>query len=82
MRLKKRSIEEIELQRAAEMIDLFWLVGWRKIAAHLGCSVRTAQRYHKEGCMPVKRAEGMQVRALAQEITIWLMEYSKLARKK
>jgi hypothetical protein len=47
---------------------------WKEIARHLGVSVRTAQNWERERRLPVRRIAGEkpQVRALADELDIWL----------
>lgn len=50
------------------------LNSWKEIAAHLRCSVRTAQRLEQEG-MPVRRPAGHSrsaVIAFSDEIDTWL----------
>ena len=52
------------------------LVGWKAIAAHLGVSVRTAQRYERTLSLPVTRVthagRGEEVQALSEAIDTWL----------
>ncbi len=62
-------------------MDIEWLIGWKAIARHLGCCVRTAKTYYYEGHMPVRRPAGMRVRALKYTLDIWLETYSRLADK-
>jgi len=35
-----------------------WIVGWQKIAAYIGKTVKTAKRYHKLYGMPARRDPG------------------------
>lgn len=46
---------------------------WKEIAHHLNVSVRTAQNWERERCLPVRRITGEkpQVRALADELDVW-----------
>lgn len=51
------------------------LVGWKRIAAHLGCSERTARRWEKEEDLPVHRqqhASQSTVFAHAIELDTWI----------
>ncbi|MEL6862104.1 MAG: hypothetical protein AAGL11_09715 [Pseudomonadota bacterium] len=51
------------------------LVGWKRIAAHLGCSERTARRWETEVALPVHRqqhASKSTVYALSEELDAWL----------
>ena len=51
------------------------LDSWKEIAAHLGRTVRTAQRYEKEGGLPVHRESGgshERVFAFTEELDRWL----------
>lgn len=51
------------------------LVGWKRIAAHLGCSERTARRWEKEEDLPVHRqqhASQSTVFAHAPELDRWI----------
>ena len=50
-------------------------MGWKRIAAHLGCSERTARRWEKEEDLPVHRqhhASQSTVFAQVQELDTWL----------
>lgn len=55
------------------------LFGWKEIAKHLHCCVRTAKTYHYEGKMPVIRGNGMGVRAIVSELDCWIEMYYKKA---
>ena len=61
-----------------------WLNGWKEIADFLGCSTRTAKKYHYQYNMPVYRKMGP-VRALKSEINEWIKKidekFTKIARK-
>lgn len=52
------------------------LVGWKAIAAHLGVSVRTAQRWERTLSLPVSRdvqaTRGDEVHAHAEDVDRWL----------
>lgn len=62
---------ELHLQSSAEPR----LVGWKRIAAHLSCSERTARRWETEERLPVHRqqhASKSTVFALPSELDAWL----------
>ena len=51
------------------------LVGWKRIAAHLGCSERTARRWEREEGLPIHRqqhAAKSTVYARPEELQTWL----------
>ncbi len=51
------------------------LHGWKEIAAHLGCGVRTVQRWELELGLPIRRPRGKQpsnVFAVADELDAWM----------
>lgn len=53
----------------ADLLD-----GWKAIAAHIGKSVRTAQRYHRDLSLPVHHRRGLEnegVFALRRELDAW-----------
>jgi len=49
------------------------LVGWDEIAAYLKVSVKTAQRWEKDGHMPIVRLFCGSVRASRKEIKYWIV---------
>jgi phage terminase Nu1 subunit (DNA packaging protein) len=56
------------------------LNSWKEIASHLGCSVRTAQRFEQDG-MPVRRPAGHSrsaVVAFPEEIDTWMASQSSV----
>jgi len=58
------------------------LDSWKAIAAHLGRTVRTIQRWERSAGLPIRRlqhAEGASVYALLPELDRWWSERSKLA---
>ncbi|MFZ0392985.1 MAG: hypothetical protein WCF17_19510 [Terracidiphilus sp.] len=55
--------------------NLSVLAGWKGIAAHFGCNVRTVRRYEQERGLPVHRAPGKKggtVFAYSSELDAWL----------
>ena len=58
-----------------------WLVGWQKIAAYIGKTVKTAKRYHKLYGMPVRRDPGSTAVALEYELDRWLIEFDDLVKR-
>lgn len=48
-----------------------WLTGWKEIATYIGCSIRTAKRYHYDHNMPVHRKLG-KPRATKIQLDEWL----------
>jgi PAS domain S-box-containing protein len=76
-------VRERTVPREGEVTsDPIWLYGWEAIAAHLHCCARTARRYYDEREMPVKRPQGMSVRALKLEIDAWMRKCMELAGKR
>ncbi len=76
--LRARSLvpeEAIEPRReeAEEMADPNLLRGWAAIAAHLGVSEDTAQRWTRDEALPVKRLVGM-VEATRADLDRWRAE--------
>ncbi|MEO1594776.1 MAG: hypothetical protein AAFS02_05970 [Pseudomonadota bacterium] len=56
------------------------LVGWKRIAAHLGCSERTARRWEREEDLPVHRQQHEKrstVYAVATELDAWFTSRSQ-----
>ena len=58
------------------------LYGWKEIAKHLGCCVRTAKNYHYNGKMPLIRCSQMGIRAFKGELDLWIKKYAGYARVK
>jgi len=56
------------------------LTGWKEIAMHLRCGVRTAQRWETRTGLPVRRRDYGQVLAFSDEIDEWLRTSSRLHR--
>jgi hypothetical protein len=54
-----------------------WLSGWKAIAAHIGLTVKTAKKLHKEHGLPVRALPtgGLRV-ALPHELKEWLIRYN------
>jgi len=53
------------------------LVSWKEIAVHLGCEIRTAQRWEKTESLPVRRhghQKGSTVYAYASELDEWFKQ--------
>ena len=53
-----------------------WLTGWKDIATYLGCSIRTAKRYHYDHKMPVYRKLG-KPRAIKTQLDAWIQTTDK-----
>ena len=47
------------------------LIGWRAIADHLNCAPATAQKWHKEAGLPVRRVGGTRIESTIREIDEW-----------
>jgi hypothetical protein len=58
-----------------------WIVSWKKIAAYIGKTEKTAKRYHKLYGMPVRRDPGGTAIGLKPEINLWLIKFDELMRK-
>ena len=63
------------------MID-GWLTGWKRIAAYIDKSIKTAKRYHKNYHMPIHRGPGNIPHGLPLELDIWIREFGNLKDKK
>lgn len=57
------------------------LVGWKAIAAYLGCSVRVAKRHARENALPVSHYDG-RVRALVEDVNAWIRKGYQTCRKR
>ena len=60
------------------------LHGWKGIGAHLGVSVRTAERWHDQWGLPVHRAtlrERSNVWAVTAELDAWLQSREGMAAR-
>lgn len=58
------------------------LVGWKRIAAHLGCSERTARRWEQEEGLPVHRQQHetrSTIYAIPSELDDWIASRTELA---
>ncbi len=58
------------------------LIGWKRIAAHLGCSERTARRWEQEEDLPVHRQQHESrstVYAVPSELDAWVASRSQMA---
>ncbi|MEO1554383.1 MAG: tetratricopeptide repeat protein, partial [Pseudomonadota bacterium] len=58
------------------------LVGWKRIAAHLGCSERTARRWEQEESLPVHRQQHetrSTIYAVPSELDAWIASRTELA---
>lgn len=64
---RPRSRKDEDMGNNMTDADLF---GWQAIADHLGCSVGTAQRYHREDGLPVGRFK-RQVEASSEKLKTW-----------
>ena len=58
------------------------LVGWKEIAAYLGCSRRVAKRKARRYRLPVSVDEDGRARALKEDIDRWLRERVPKGTKK
>jgi hypothetical protein len=61
-----------------------WLSGWKEIATYLGCSVKTAQDYHKRLKLPVNRLPGPKGKyekrvAIPSKLDEWLEKQGRAA---
>ena len=62
------------MPQPGHLADVPPLNGWKEIAAYLGRSVRSVQRYERELALPVHRlthADGQTVYAFRHEIDAW-----------
>jgi hypothetical protein len=59
-----------------------WLTGWKDIAKYVGLSTRTCQRYERAYSFPVYFLPGGSPVALPFEIDQWLLESSRIERRK
>jgi len=49
------------------------ITGWNKVSEWLGVSVRTAQTYHNEHAMPVRKFPGKRIYIVIEEVKKWLL---------
>jgi hypothetical protein len=54
-----------------------WLYGWKQIAAHMGCDIKTAKIYHYRFGMPVLFGPGGGRIALPEQLTPWLIKFNR-----
>lgn len=59
-----------------------WLTGWKQISAYVGVCIKTAQAYHTDFGMPVRRGPNRNPFALKGELDQWLIEYDERRKKK
>ena len=59
-----------------------FIAGWKNIAKHFNCSVRTVKRYFYEFGMPIIRLPGNKPAILPDEVKRWALEFTNLRSKK
>ena len=58
-----------------------WIVGWKDIARYIGCSHRTAKRWHKIHSIPIYRLPSNKPVAVKYMLDQWLIEYNRIKKE-